>query len=274
MSTCAARHGACLIGSWSAQALLQQARSLRFAPRRLARGRACRVLCCAPAAPPSPTLCQECDEVGAKCGVALLPDAPVGEAAHAAPRQQGVVRCQGHQLEAAEQRVVADGVRQGGRIQHGALTVCRPGAGRVGRGCGLGCKGEGGEGLREVRPAERPLAEVPQTTEKTKKISSARRNRLKGREQQRGGRLGEGRWVHQASCRASLSQLTRSQLQVQCHRVTATTMAGRSPCTRFSALMKQKPSTPSCRQGTQAGKEGGGMRSGGARAGHALHLAW
>ena len=49
---------------------------------------------------------------------------PAAHPAASSPRQQGVVGGQGHQLEVAQHWVVADGVGQGGRIQHRALPVC------------------------------------------------------------------------------------------------------------------------------------------------------
>ena len=105
-------------------------------------------------------LCQPGDDVAPKPGVALLPEAPVREAAHAAPApeassssgqsrpraagkaassvaqqhpapsaqhppgQQRVIRGHGNQLERAQQRVMSQGVGQRRRVQHRAVRVC------------------------------------------------------------------------------------------------------------------------------------------------------
>lgn len=73
----------------------------------------------------APTLCQEGHQIAAKPSVALLPQAPVWEAAHAAARQQAIVARGRNQLERLEQGVVADGIRQRGCIQNEAFPVCQ-----------------------------------------------------------------------------------------------------------------------------------------------------
>ena len=57
--------------------------------------------------------------------VPLCPDAPVGKPAGSPTWQQGVIRCPCHHLEALQQGLLCDFLRQGRVVQDGAITVCR-----------------------------------------------------------------------------------------------------------------------------------------------------
>ena len=56
--------------------------------------------------------------------VPFSPDAPVGEAPVAQPRQQGVVCHPGYELQALQQGVLGNVISQGWHIQYVAISVC------------------------------------------------------------------------------------------------------------------------------------------------------